>query len=48
MGYKNLNKAFVPRVIIMAKKVTRSDSKTTSMTCYQRDYTVKKEFWEGD
>ena len=48
VGYKNLNKAFVPRVILMAKKVTRSDSKTTSVTCYQRDYTVKKEFWEGD
>ena len=48
MGYKNLNKAFVPRVILMAKKVTRSDSKTTSVTCYQRGYTVEKEFWEGD
>ena len=48
VGYKNLNKAFVPRVILMAKKVTRSDSKTTSVTCYQRGYTVEKEFWEED
>ena len=35
MGYKNLNKVFVPRVIPMAEEVTRSKNKATSMARYQ-------------
>ena len=36
VGYKNLNKVFVPHVIPMTEEVTCSKNKATSVACYQR------------
>ena len=42
MGYKNLNKAPMPRVISIAEEATHSDSKATSVEhCQRRSY-----YWE--